>query len=91
MLSIDQINERLAKAQSWEYDGQNLVRTFKHPSFPAAIAFVNRVAQAAERLDHHPDIDIRYDKVRLAVHTHSEGGVTERDFELANAVNGLLE
>ena len=60
-----------------------LERTFELPSFPEAIAFVNRVAELAERENHHPDVTISYKKVTLRWTTHSEGGITDRDRELA--------
>ncbi len=65
-----------------EVDGA-LERTFELPSFPEAIAFVNRVAEVAEEENHHPDMTISYKKVTLRWTTHSEGGITERDRELA--------
>ena len=65
-----------------EVDGA-LERTFELPSFPEAIAFVDRVAELAEAEDHHPDIDVRYKNVTLRWSTHSAGGITDRDVELA--------
>ena len=65
-----------------EVDGA-LERTFELPSFPDAIAFVDRVAELAEAEDHHPDIDVRYKNVTLRWSTHSAGGITDRDVELA--------
>jgi len=65
-----------------EVDGA-LERTFELPSFPEAIAFVDRVAELAEAEDHHPDIDVRYKRVTLRWSTHSAGGITDRDVELA--------
>jgi len=66
-----------------EVDGA-LERTFEFPSFPEAIGFVNRVAELAERENHHPDIAVSYKKVTLRWTTHSAGGITERDRELAD-------
>ncbi len=71
-----------------EVDGA-LERTFELPSFPAAIAFVDRVADLAEAEDHHPDIDVRYKNVTLRWSTHSAGGITDRDVELAERSAGL--
>ena len=71
-----------------EVDGA-LERTFELPSFPAAIAFVDRVATLAEAEDHHPDIDVRYKNVTLRWSTHSAGGITDRDVELAERSAGL--
>ncbi len=71
-----------------EIDGA-LERTFELPSFPSAIAFVDRVADLAEAEDHHPDIDVRYKNVTLRWSTHSAGGITDRDVELAERSAGL--
>jgi 4a-hydroxytetrahydrobiopterin dehydratase len=71
----------------WQREGDWLRRVYKFPTFPAAIAFVNRVAEAAEALDHHPDITIEYTKVTLRVSTHDAGGLTANDFELATRVD----
>ena len=68
-----------------------LERTFELPSFPAAIAFVSRVAGAAEEANHHPDITISYKQVTLRWTTHSAGGITDRDYELATRTNELVE
>jgi 4a-hydroxytetrahydrobiopterin dehydratase len=67
----------------WAEVDDALERTFELPSFPEAIAFVNRVAELAESENHHPDVTISYTKVTLRWTTHSEGGITERDRELA--------
>ena len=73
----------MSTSEEWlEIDGA-LERTFELPSFPEAIAFVNRVAELAERENHHPDVTISYKKVTLRWTTHSEGGITDRDRELA--------
>jgi len=68
-----------------------LERTFELPSFPEAIAFVGRVAEAAEEADHHPDITISYKKVTLRWTTHSAGGISDLDYELAGRTNELVE
>ena len=67
----------------WQEQNDALVREFEHPSFPAAIEFVDRLAELAEGEDHHPDIDIRYRRVTVRWSTHSAGGITGRDRELA--------
>ena len=76
---------------SWIDSRDALERTFELPSFREAIAFVNRVADLAEEADHHPDIAISYRKVTLRWTTHSAGGITERDSELAARTNGLID
>jgi 4a-hydroxytetrahydrobiopterin dehydratase len=83
------IERRMAELDGWKRDGNRIRRTFEFSSFPAAIAFVNRVAGLAEEADHHPDIDIRYRNVELSLSTHSAGGITAKDMELAAAVDRL--
>ena len=73
----------------WEERDDALVREFELPSFPAAIEFVDRLAELAESEDHHPDIDIRYRRVTVRWTTHSAGGVTEKDRELAARTSAL--
>lgn len=74
----------------WRREGEAIVRDFELADFVAAIAFVNAVAELAERANHHPDIFVHgYKNVRLTLTTHSAGGLTERDFELAAAVDAL--
>lgn len=75
--------------EGWTHDGTALRRTVTLPSFREAIAYVNAVADVAEELDHHPDIDIRYTAVTLACWTHTTGGVTEKDVELARRLATL--
>ncbi len=88
-LSAQEIEERLAALPGWQIEGGELVRTFAFKNFVEALQFVNRVGEAAERAGHHPDIDIRYSRVRLALVTHDAGGLTEKDFQLASQANAL--
>lgn len=81
---------RLSSLPGWQIQGGELTRTFKHADFRAALAFVNKVGDLAEEAGHHPDIDIRYNKVRLGLVTHDAGGLTGNDFDLAAAVNKLV-
>jgi 4a-hydroxytetrahydrobiopterin dehydratase len=85
--SEEEIRRRLPELDGWDYDGKQLTRLFVLPSFMEAIGFVGRIAEAAERAGHHPDIDIRYDTVRLHLMTHSEKGITDKDFDLAKEIN----
>ncbi len=89
LLSAAEIERSLAELAGWEAEGVAIAREFEFETFLAAIAFVDTVATAAEELNHHPDIDIRYRKVRVAVSTHSAGGLTELDMELAGRCNEL--
>jgi 4a-hydroxytetrahydrobiopterin dehydratase len=85
-LEEDQIGERLRQLTGWTRDGDSIRREYRFDSFGDAIAFVNRIAQLADAADHHPDIDIRYDRVVLVLSTHSAGGLTRRDFDLAERI-----
>jgi 4a-hydroxytetrahydrobiopterin dehydratase len=88
-LSQEEIEQRLAGGE-WSREGEAIVRDYKLADFAAAIAFVNRVAEAAERANHHPDILVHgWNKVRLELSTHSEGGLTEADFALAAEIDLL--
>ncbi|HET7568398.1 MAG TPA: 4a-hydroxytetrahydrobiopterin dehydratase [Gaiellaceae bacterium] len=74
----------------WRFEDDALVRELEFPSFGDAIGFVNRLAELADAENHHPDIDVRYRRVTVRWSTHSAGGVTERDRELAERTSGLL-
>ncbi len=89
-LSESEISSKLADVSGWSYEGGQVTRTFSFESFLGGIDFVTRVGQAAEAADHHPDIDIRYSDIKIAVSSHDVGGITERDFRLAAAINGLV-
>jgi 4a-hydroxytetrahydrobiopterin dehydratase len=88
-LSADQIQQQLTRVPQWQHDGDSILRTYELPSFPAALAFASTVGHLAEAADHHPDILIQYKKVTLTLSTHSEGGLTEKDFALAEQVDAL--
>ncbi|HEY2469930.1 MAG TPA: 4a-hydroxytetrahydrobiopterin dehydratase [Terracidiphilus sp.] len=88
-LSENEIHSRLVSIPDWQIDSGELVRTFLFKDFRASLAFVNRVGDLAENVGHHPDIDIRYNKVRLALVTHDAGGITQKDFDLAAAADKL--
>src|SRR5580692_2390622 len=82
---------RLMKAVPlWEKRGRSIRRKFEFGGFMGAIGFVNRVAKAAERADHHPDIDVRWNKVTLTLSTHSEGGLTAKDFSMARQCSAIF-
>jgi 4a-hydroxytetrahydrobiopterin dehydratase len=85
----DQVKARLQSMPGWERDDDEIEKKFRFADFKQAMAFVNRVADAAEARDHHPEIEIEYDKVKLSLSTHSEGGVTEKDFDLAGEIDRI--
>ncbi len=86
-----EVQNRLQSLPSWTVSNGGLRREFSLPSFPSSIFFVNAVAHLAERAVHHPDIHILYNRVILHVSTHSAGGITEKDFALANQVDKLWQ
>jgi 4a-hydroxytetrahydrobiopterin dehydratase len=89
-LSPAQIKASLPRVPAWKRRGAVISRTFEFADFPAAMKFVNAVARAAEKSCHHPDIDIRWNKVTLALTTHDAGGLTEKDFTLAAKFDSLV-
>jgi len=88
-LSAKEIASHLQSRPGWKIEGGELVRAFKFETFRDAIGFVDKVADLAEEAGHHPDIDIRYNKVRLALISHDAGGLTTKDFAVAAAADGL--
>jgi 4a-hydroxytetrahydrobiopterin dehydratase len=89
-LNAQEITTRLAALPEWRIEEGVLTRTFSFKDFVASLAFVNRVGERAEAAGHHPDIDIRYDHVKLALVTHDAGGLTAKDFNLATVADGLI-
>jgi 4a-hydroxytetrahydrobiopterin dehydratase len=89
ILPESEINARLETLEGWNRDGAEIRREFAFRDFLAAMAFVNAVALRAEAANHHPDIDIRWNKVLLRLSTHSAGGLTASDFALAEKINAL--
>ena len=88
-LSHEDIATRMLDVPGWDRESKELRRTFTFADFPAAVAFVNRLEPLAESAGHHPDIDIRYNRVILNLTTHDAGGLTENDFAMAAAINLL--
>ena len=90
LLEDEEIEQRLDELGDWEREGDEIQKVFEFDDFTAAMSFVNDVAKMADRYDHHPDIDIRWNKVKLALSTHSEDGLTTLDFDLANDIEQSL-
>jgi 4a-hydroxytetrahydrobiopterin dehydratase len=90
VLSPPQITQSLTLIPDWHLEDGALVRRFTFADFREAMSFVNSVAALAERAGHHPDIDIRYNKVKLALASHDAGGITEKDFSLATEIGNVL-
>ncbi|MBT4072853.1 MAG: 4a-hydroxytetrahydrobiopterin dehydratase [Chloroflexi bacterium] len=83
------IADRLAGVPEWSRAGESITRTYDAASFLEGIAFVQKVAEIAEAKDHHPDIDIRYNRITLTLSTHDQGGLTGWDFDVAESVDAL--
>ncbi|MSO79526.1 MAG: 4a-hydroxytetrahydrobiopterin dehydratase [Acidimicrobiia bacterium] len=90
-LSDDEIRDGLVGLPDWSREGDEIVRNYELDSFPAVIAFVGRIADLAEAADHHPDLDIRYNRLRVALTSHDSGGLTKRDFKLATSIEAALD
>lgn len=88
-LSQDELTKLTRELPDWKLEDSQLIRTWTFKDFVAAMAFVNKVAEAAEQAGHHPDIDIRYNRVKLALVSHDAGGVTSRDAEMARRIGGF--
>ena len=89
VLTDSEIQQALGSLPGWQRQGRAIQRIFEFPDFKAAMQFVNKVADAAEQANHHPDIDIRYNKVTMALVSHDSGGVTQRDIKMAQHINGI--
>jgi 4a-hydroxytetrahydrobiopterin dehydratase len=90
LTSEEEIASGLAGLPEWSREGDAITRTVRCPSFRAAIALVERVADAAEAADHHPDILIRWRRVTFTLSTHASGGLTAKDFAMAKQIDGLV-
>ena len=88
-LSDSEIDERLAGLEGWERSGDAIVKGFDNGDFKGSVDFVNRLTPEAEELNHHPDLEISWKTVTVTITTHSEGGLTEGDFELARRIDAV--
>ena len=91
LITADELDSALKKCPEWEVEGATITRTIEFEEFSEAIDFVNDLAEISEEAQHHPDIDIRYTKVTVALTTHDVGGVTELDIELAHRIDNLVD
>jgi 4a-hydroxytetrahydrobiopterin dehydratase len=89
VLTHDVVAEKLKGLPHWKLEGKEMVRRYEFPDFAAAMVFINKVAAKAEAANHHPDIDIRYNRVRLALISHDQGGLTLRDMKMAAELDSL--
>jgi len=87
LLARKQVEARLRSLSGWERDDDGIEKVYRFAGFDEAMDFVNRVAGLAREADHHPEIKVSYDRVKLSLSTHSEGGVTDKDIELAARID----
>jgi len=91
LLPDDEIERLLASAQGWRRDGTSITKLFTFEDFAQALAFVNRVAEPAEAMNHHPDVSIHWNEVTMTLWTHASGGLTMKDFDLASVIDDRAE
>jgi 4a-hydroxytetrahydrobiopterin dehydratase len=89
LLSEEEVERRLAALSGWEREGEAIRKSFKLEDFTGSVDFVNRITPVAEEMNHHPDLEISWNTVTVSITTHSEGGLTENDFELASRIDAL--
>jgi 4a-hydroxytetrahydrobiopterin dehydratase len=89
-LSDEEIGERLAQLKGWERRGDAIEKRYAGDDFIWSVGMVNRLAPVAEEMNHHPDLEISWNKVTVTLSTHSEGGLTDNDFELARRIDGVV-
>ena len=91
LIAQSNLKQMMKRIPEWETNKKSIERTFEFDDFDQAIDFVNAVAEIADEEEHHPDIDVRWNKVRLVLCTHSEGGLTDLDFQVAEKIDTLEE
>ena len=89
LLNDEEINERLGELEGWGREGDRIVKAFDHGDFVGSVEFVRRLTGPAEEMGHHPDLEISWSTVTVTISTHSEGGLTAADFELAAKIDAL--
>ena len=89
LLSDTEVEKRISRLRGWLREGPFITKSYAFADFKEAMRFLNKVAKVAEEQEHHPDIYVRYSEVKLSVQTHSEGGVTSWDFDLARLIDDI--
>ena len=89
LLPDSEIDSRLAELGGWERHGETIAKTFELADFVGSVAFVGKLVEPAEAMGHHPDLTVSWNKVGVSITTHSAGGLTANDFELAKRIDGL--
>jgi 4a-hydroxytetrahydrobiopterin dehydratase len=88
-LSEEEITEKLGELEGWEREGEGITKTFDRGDFVGSVKFVDSLVEPAEEMNHHPDLEISWADVKVTITTHSEGGLTANDFELAAKIDAL--
>ena len=89
LLERDEIDGRVREAEGWDLEGEAIVKQFKLGDFTGAVAFLDRIVPIANEMNHHPDVSISWETVTVMITTHSEGGLTSSDFDLAERIDAL--
>jgi 4a-hydroxytetrahydrobiopterin dehydratase len=89
LLNDEEIDKRLGELDGWQREGDKITKTFEHGDFVGSVEFVRRLTAPAEEMQHHPDLEISWDKVKVSITNHAAGGLTAADFELASKLDQL--
>ena len=89
LLSDQEIEERLGSLDGWARDGDTITKTFENGDFVGSVKFVDSLVEPAEGMGHHPDLELSWDKVKVTITNHAQGGLTENDFELAGKIDAV--
>ena len=89
LLSDPEIEAKLGESDGWSRDGDAITKTFENGDFVGSVKFVDSLVGPAEDMGHHPDLELSWDKVKVTITNHAEGGLTENDFELAGKIDAL--
>jgi 4a-hydroxytetrahydrobiopterin dehydratase len=89
LLSDPEIEQKIGEIEGWSRDGDAITKTFENDDFVGSVKFVDALVAPAEDMGHHPDLSISWDKVKVTITNHAEGGLTEKDFELAGKIDAL--
>lgn len=88
-LSDDEVTTALSASAGWQIENGQITKTYEFPSYLAGVTFLSAIAHLAEAMDHHPDLDLRYRRLRVAINTHDVGGISPLDFELARRIDAI--
>jgi 4a-hydroxytetrahydrobiopterin dehydratase len=90
LLEDSEVEAKLGELEGWSRDGDAIAKTFERGDFVGSVKFVDSLVEPAEAMNHHPDLEISWDKVKVTITNHAEGGLTENDFELAGKIDALV-